>query len=186
MARTKLRRLFDTRLESFVDAEAVRGRARVDELREAYPSASSREIAQHLISAKKTLAATFGGVTGVFGLITIPVDLAGMLYMELALLVEIAIAYRVPVKTPSAKEELLELFRYVNGVSPAGRSAPRIFGDVSRVYFLRRGFTRLSTAVPLVAAPVTAYVNNRHIQRIGEAAIRHYEMLLQKRASSDA
>jgi hypothetical protein len=29
--------------------------------------------------------------------------------------------------------------------------------------------------MPLVAAPITAYLNNQHIQSVGEQAVRFYE-----------
>jgi hypothetical protein len=33
----------------------------------------------------------------------------------------------------------------------------------------------LGKAVPLMAAPITAYLNNQHIQAIGDQAVRFYE-----------
>lgn len=29
--------------------------------------------------------------------------------------------------------------------------------------------------MPLVAAPVSAYLNNQHVQQVGDAAVRHYD-----------
>ena len=29
--------------------------------------------------------------------------------------------------------------------------------------------------MPLVAAPVSAYLNNQHIQQVGDEAVRHYD-----------
>jgi hypothetical protein len=37
------------------------------------------------------------------------------------------------------------------------------------------GLHTLGRAMPLVAAPVTAYFNNQHIQMVGEQAVRFYE-----------
>jgi hypothetical protein len=39
----------------------------------------------------------------------------------------------------------------------------------------RGGLASLGRALPLVAAPVTAYLNNQHIQEVGEQAVRFYE-----------
>jgi len=37
------------------------------------------------------------------------------------------------------------------------------------------GLKAIGRALPLVAAPVSAYLNNQHIQQVGEEAIRFYE-----------
>ena len=39
----------------------------------------------------------------------------------------------------------------------------------------RGGLKGLSRTMPLVAAPISAYLNNQHIQKVGDAAVRHYE-----------
>ena len=52
------------RLEQLYLDELGRARRRVDELRERYPSASSQELTQRLIDAKKTWAGAWGGLAG--------------------------------------------------------------------------------------------------------------------------
>jgi hypothetical protein len=39
----------------------------------------------------------------------------------------------------------------------------------------RGGLETIGKAVPLVAAPISAYLNNQHIQSVGDQAIRHYD-----------
>jgi hypothetical protein len=39
----------------------------------------------------------------------------------------------------------------------------------------RGGLKGLSRAMPLVAAPISAYLNNQHIQQVGDIAVRHYD-----------
>jgi hypothetical protein len=36
------------------------------------------------------------------------------------------------------------------------------------------GLKTFGRAVPLIAAPISAYLNNRHIQEVGDEAMRHY------------
>ena len=38
----------------------------------------------------------------------------------------------------------------------------------------RGGLETFGRALPLVAAPVTAYLNNKNIQEVGEEAVRFY------------
>jgi hypothetical protein len=62
-----------------------------------------------------------------------------------------------------------------NGVGPLQRSGPKVLGKVAAVLAQKGGFTSLGRAMPLVAAPVTAWLNNHHIQMVGEAALRQYD-----------
>jgi hypothetical protein len=50
-----------------------------------------------------------------------------------------------------------------------------VLGKVAGNILEKSGLRGLGRALPLVAAPVGAYLNNRHIQAIGEAAVRHYD-----------
>ena len=43
----------------------------------------------------------------------------------------------------------------------------------------KRGLASLGRVLPVVAAPVTAYLNNKDIQRAGEAAVRFYGTMRQ-------
>lgn len=162
------------RLIAFIDREAVRAKARIDAIERDSPRSSRREISQRLIDSRKATASAVGGVTGIFGFVTIPLDLAGMAYLELALLVDIAVAYGVVLKNRSAKDELLHLFSDTNGFGAASRASPRVAGSVAKALLARGGLKRISTAMPLIAAPISAYLNNHHVQKIGDAAVRHY------------
>jgi hypothetical protein len=171
----ELRRLADVQLDSLLEKEATRARGRVEELGKRYPSAQPREHAQRLIDGKKQLASMVGGVTGVFGVVTVPLDLVGMVYLQLSLLAEIASVFKVNLRSAHARRELLELFGYTNGIGPLQRSTPRVVGSLAAALLARGGLGSLSRAMPLVAAPVSAYLNNQHVQRVGDAAVRHYE-----------
>ncbi len=170
-----LRKLADARLSELIEKEAVRARARVDDLQQRYPSAGPRELAQRLIDSKKSLASMVGGVTGVFGVVTVPLDLVGMVYLQIALLTEVATVFKQPLRSERERTELLDLLGYANGIGPVQRASPRVLGSLAALLLAKGGLTSVARVMPLVAAPISAYLNNQHVQRVGEAAVRHYD-----------
>ncbi len=171
----ELKKLADTSLLDLVENEVPRSRKRVAELEQRYPSAGLKEKAQRLIDEKKGVAGLVGGVSGVFGLVALPADLVVMAWLQLVLLVDLATLYKVNLKSVRARNELLDLFGYTSGVGPVQRSGPKVLGKIAELMLKRGGLETLGRAMPLVAAPVTAYLNNQHIQRVGDHAVRHYE-----------
>jgi hypothetical protein len=170
-----LRKLANTQLSELVEKEAVRARARVDELQQKYPSAGPREISQRLIDQKKSVASLVGGITGVFGLVSVPVDLLGMVYLQLSLLTEVATVFKHPLKSERERQELIDLLGYANGIGPMQRSGPKVLGTVAQLLLAKTSLKGLSRAMPLVAAPISAYLNNQHVQEVGDSAVRHYD-----------
>ena len=170
-----LKGLADARISELVLKELGRSRTRIDALTARYPSASSRELANRLIDNKKGLAGMIGGVSGVFGLASVPADLMVMLWLELVLLVDIATVHKVNLKSERSRTELLDLFGYMNGVGPMQRAGPKVLGKIATVLLERGGLSVVGRAVPLVAAPISAYLNSQHLQKIGDEAVRHYE-----------
>jgi hypothetical protein len=51
---------------------------------------------------------------------------------------------------------------------------PKLLGKLVQRLLSRGGLETLGRAVPIVAAPLTAHLNNRDIQRAGLAAQRFY------------
>lgn len=171
----KLQKLGNTQLSELIEKEAVRARAKVDELQQRYPSAGPRELSQRLIDSKKNVASMVGGITGVFGAVTVPIDLVGMVYLQLSLLTEVATVFKLSLKSERERQELIDLLGYSNGIGPVQRSGPKVMGSLAALLLARGGLKGLSRAMPLVAAPISAYLNNQHIQQVGESAVRHYD-----------
>jgi hypothetical protein len=171
----ELKKLAGAKLSDIVLQEIARSRIRVDELQKRYPSAGAKELAQHLIDGKKALAGMVGGVSGVFGLISVPADLLFMSWLQIILLVDVATVYKVNLKSERARAELLDLFGYANGLGSLRRSSPKVLGGLAARMLAKGGLPALGRAMPLVAAPITAYLNNQHIQSVGEQAVRFYE-----------
>ncbi len=172
---TGLKQLAEARISDIVAREIPRARNRVAELEKRYPSASRRELAQRLIDEKKSTAGMIGGITGIFGVLAVPPDLLVMAYLELTLLVDVATVYKGNLKSVRSRDELMDLFSESHGVGPLTRSAPRALGTFVGLALAQGGLKAVGRTVPLVAAPIAAWLNNRHVQRVGDAAVRHYE-----------
>jgi hypothetical protein len=170
-----LKRLANVRIATLIEKEAARARHKIDGLHEKYPSAQARELAQRLIDDKKQLASMIGGISGVFGVATLPLDLLGMVYLQISLLAEIATLFKVSLKPEREKNELLDLFGEANGIGPVKRASPKLLGSLAAMLLAKGGLKTLGRAMPLVAAPISAYLNNKHIQKIGEEAVRFYD-----------
>lgn len=169
--------------------EIGRARRRVEELRRKHPDDNASAISQRLIEAKKNWATAGGAVSGLFGWITLPADLAFVLALQLSLIMEIATLHKVNLKSERARHEVLEVLGYSNGSDSAHvsmRSAPKVLAQVARRLFAKGGFETLGRAVPVLSAPLAAHLNRRDIERAGEAAERFYgtiRQLTKKRAT---
>jgi uncharacterized protein (DUF697 family) len=172
---SELKKLAGAKLSDLVLQEISRSRQRVTELEKRFPSAGPKELAQHLVEGKKALAGMVGGVSGVFGLISLPADMVFMAWLQIILLVDMATLYKVNLKSERARGDLLDLFGYANGLGPLQRSSPKVLGTLAAKLLAKGGLPTLGRAMPLVAAPITAYLNNQHIQAVGDQAIRFYE-----------
>ena len=181
-----LKRLASLRMEDVVALEAKRARTRMKTLRMRYPSAGPRELGQHAIESTKGLASLSGSVSGVFGLVSVPADLLVMAWLQIRLLDDIATAYGVDLRFRRARTELLGVLGEANGVGPLKRSGPRLLSKVAEALATRGGFASVGRAMPLVAAPITAWLNNHHIQMVGEAALRQYDGFVRAAAKTRA
>ena len=170
------------RLSRLYLGEIGRARRRVEALRVDFPSATTPELVQRLVASKKTWAGTGGAISGLFGWLTLPADLAFVTALQLSLIMEVALLHRINLKSERARAEVLEVLGYSNGadtVNLAARSAPKLVGRVAAALLARSGLKGLGRAVPVLAAPLSAHLNNKDIQRAGEAALRFYGTIRQ-------
>jgi hypothetical protein len=172
--KAELEALASKRLETIILSEIGRARIRIADIERKFPSAKPREIAQRLIDSKKTLATTTGAISGLFGLVSVPADLVAVTYFQIVLLVELATLYQANLKSTRGRDELIDLLGYANGVGPIVRAGPKLLGRVALTLLERGGLPTLGRAFPVIAAPVTAYLNNQSIERVGDEAIRFY------------
>ena len=181
-----VKRLAALRMEDVVGLEAKRARTRVKALQTRYPSAGPRELGHHVIDSAKGLASLSGSISGVFGLVSVPADLVVMAWLQIRMLADIATAYGVDLRFRRARTELLGVLGEANGVGPLQRSGPKVLGKVAAVLAERGGFASVGRVMPLVAAPLTAWLNNHHIQLVGEAALRQYDGFVRASAKTRA
>lgn len=176
-AAKNVRELAFRRLDEIILGEIERARPRVRRLRRRYPEAPERELAQRLMDQKKAWAGTGGMLTGLFGLLAVPADLVLVTYLQISIIVDIAVLHRVNLKSRRGQQEVLEILGRGNGIGPIVRAGPPVLARIVLIILRRRGIPILGRAVPLVAVPVSAYLNNRDIQRVGDEAVRHYGTL---------
>lgn len=173
-----LRRFAEERFAQWILGEIERARERVRDIREQYPSAPLPELAQHLIDEKKKLASTGGAVSGLFGLATLPADLAFISWLQLSLIVDLAVLCGRNLKSPRARQEVLEIFLAASSASrTASRASPKAVVRLTERFFTVRGLRLFGRAVPVVAAPLTVAFNNRDIQKAGDEALRTYSII---------
>jgi hypothetical protein len=170
----ELKKLANERFSTLVLAEIRRARERIAQLERTYPSAGREELARRLIDAKKGIATTAGAVSGLFGLVSVPLDLVFVTYLQVSLLVDVAVLSHVNLKSARAQGELLDLLGYANGAGLLVRAGPKVLGRIAVSLFERGGLPFLGRAVPVVASPLTAYLHNRALRRVGQEALRYY------------
>jgi uncharacterized protein (DUF697 family) len=175
-----IRRFASERFNEWILAELPRARDRVRELRERYPSAPPRELAQRLMDEKKKWATTGGAISGLFGLATLPADLAFVAYLQVSLIVDLAVLNGRNLKSARAREEVLDIFGGANDAANfASRASPKAVARIAERLLSAKGLRLLGRVIPVVAAPVTAALNNRDLQKAGEEAMRYYAVIPQ-------
>jgi hypothetical protein len=174
MTARDIREIAGRRFGDLVVAEIGRSRKHIHELERTYPSAERREIAQRLIDHRKAQAGAEGAISGIFGIFGIPADLVLVTYFQICLAVEIATLFRRDLKSRRAQDELVDVLAYANGMGPATRSGPKVVAEVARALLTRGGLPSVGKAFPIVGGLVTAYLNNRDLQRVGDEAVRFY------------
>ena len=167
----QLKAMANTQLSNLIVAEVGRAKARIAELRRVYPSAPPSELAERLSDAKKTIAGTSGAVSGIFGLASVPLDLVLVAYLQLSVMVDVAVLHGANLKSKRAQDELIDLLNYANGLDPVVRASPRVLGQIAFALLKRGGFSQFGRAIPVVASPVTAWLNNKAIVRACHEAI---------------
>jgi len=76
---------------------------------------------------------------------------------------------------------VFEVLGYSNGADTVNLAGGRDqgAGEGGREGADKRGLAQLGRVVPILASPVVAYLNNRDLQRAGEAAVRFYGTIRQ-------
>jgi len=72
---------------------------------------------------------------------------------------------------------VFEVLGYSNGadtVNLGARAGPKLLARLAEKALTKRGLEQLGRAVPVLASPLVAWLNNRDLQRAGAAALRFH------------
>ena len=144
------------------------------EPRDSVPSAKRDRVAKVMLERWTKVASLEGGITGAFGVIGVPVNFLLVVYFQIALVVSIAEAYGFELEGESGEDALLSVVGRAHGMEDIVRASPRILGAIAKTLLLRHGMSLLGRLVPLVAAPLSAKLNERDMVRIGGEALRRF------------
>jgi hypothetical protein len=172
-----VRRLLEERFEAWLLAELPEARERIRALRERHPSESVRALAARLVAERRRRAATGGAALGLLGWLGLPADVAVVAWLQLGLIVDVAVLCDVNLKSPRGRRALWEAFE-------GARAATRDLTTVAASGRLTMAAERLATrpwlrfagrGLPLVSASVAAVLDQRALRIAGEVALRQFE-----------
>ena len=168
----RLKKYAQTSLAELIRQEKRRAQIHIKIIRYTEPDASSDRLSEIMLSRWTKLASIEGGMTGAAGVLGIPTNLLLFSYCQLAAAVSVAEAYNYSLEGRAGEDAILALLGDVHGINDLVRSGPRVFGALAKTIALRHSLPALGRAIPLVAAPISAKLNERDMRRLGREARR--------------
>lgn len=162
------------RLRDLVEQERGRAQFHLDLIRRSHPQASQDRVAQLILDRWTAVAKVEGGVTGVLGFMGVPLNFLLFTYCQLALVVSIAEAYGIELRGNSGEEALVDVLGRAHGIQDLVQAGPRVLGALAKALFLRYGLGTVGRLVPLLAAPISARMNEVEMRRVGTAAMQRF------------
>lgn len=163
-----------SRLRTLIKTERRRAQWHIDLIKRAEPYASRDRVAHLILDRWRNVATVEGGLTGAFGLAGVPLNLLLFAYCQFAVVVSIAEAYGVALEGEAGEAALLDVIGRAHGIEDLVRSSPRVLGALARALAIKHGLGTLGRMVPMVAAPISARLNRRELQRTGNEALRRF------------
>ncbi len=163
-----------TRLRKLIQHERKRAQWHIDLIKRAEPYASKDRVAHLILDRWRNVATVEGGVTGAFGFAGVPLNLLLFAYCQLAVVVSIAEAYGVALDGEAGEKALLDVIGKAHGIEDLVRASPRVLGALARALAIRHGLGTLGRLVPMVAAPISARLNRKELERTGTEALRRF------------
>ncbi|MBX2812682.1 MAG: EcsC family protein [Myxococcales bacterium] len=162
------------RLRDLIAQERERAQLHIDIVKRSEPGISQDRLARLLLERWTKVAKVEGGLTGMLGLVGVPLNLMLFAYCQLAVMVSIAEAYGIELRGHSGEEALVDVLGRVHGIEDVIRSSPRVLGVLARSLALRHGLGVFGRVIPLLAVPVSVHLNAREMEKVGHAAMRHF------------
>jgi hypothetical protein len=163
-----------TRLRDLIVQERQRAKLHIQFIRQTEPVASNDRVARIMVERWSTVAMVEGGITGAFGLVGVPLNLLLVAYFQLALVVSVAEAYDAGLEGAQGEDAILSVIGRAHGVEDMVRASPRVLGEIAKAIAIRHGLGTLGRLVPLAASPISAKLNQRDMDRIGDEALRRF------------
>lgn len=162
------------RLGQLIEDERKRARFHIGLIRRQDPPPSDDRVAQTVLERWVKAAMVEGGLTGAAGFIGVPLNVVLFTYFQVAMVVSIAEAYGIALDGKAGEEALLRVIGKAHGFDDLVRESPRILGEVAKAIALRHGLSVFGRLIPMVAAPVSAFLNSREMRRTGDEALRRF------------
>ncbi len=162
------------RLRQLIQTERRRAQWHIDLIKKSEPYASKDRVAHLILDRWRSIATVEGGLTGAFGLAGVPVNILLFAYCQLAVVVSIAEAYGVALDGEAGESALLDVIARAHGIEDLVRASPRVLGALARALALKHGLGTLGRMVPMIAAPISASLNRRELERTGNEALRRF------------
>ncbi len=167
------------RLGELIAQERKRAQLHIRLIRQNEPAASNDRVAQVIVDRWVKIATVEGGITGTIGFAGIPLNFMIFAYMQLAMVVSIAEAYQVLLEGESGEEAVVDVIGRAHGVEDVIRAGPRVLGAIAKALALSRGLSTLGRLIPMVAAPISAKLNEREMSKVGREALRRFGNVVQ-------
>jgi hypothetical protein len=166
-------------LRELIAQERKRAKLHIQLIRQGDPTASNDRIAHVMVERWSKVAAVEGGVTGALGLLGVPVNFILFAYFELALIVSVAEAYQVSLEGEQGEDAVLYVLGRVHGIEDLVRAGPRVLGGLAKAIAIKHGLGTLGRLIPMIAAPISAKLNEREMNQVGNEAMRRFGNVVQ-------
>lgn len=161
-------------LRELIDGERKRAQLHISIIRQTEPAASSDRIANVMVDRWCKVAAVEGGLTGALGLFGIPVNFVLFAYFQLALIVSVAEAYAISLDGEPGEDAVLNVLGRAHGIEDVIRASPRVLGAIAKALAIKHGLGSIGRVVPMLAAPISAKLNEREMTMVGAEAMRRF------------
>jgi hypothetical protein len=167
------------KLRDLIANERKRAQLHIQLIRQTEPGASNDRIAHVIVDRWRKVATVEGGITGALGILGVPLNFLLFAYFQLALIVSVAEAYQVKLEGEQGEDAVLYVLGRVHGIEDLVRAGPRVLGALAKALAIKHGLGTLGRLVPMIAAPISAKLNEREMSQVGNEAMRRFGNVIQ-------
>ncbi len=176
---TRVKDVARKNLRDLIVQEQKRAQLHIQLIRQRDPAASNDRIANVIIDRWTKVATVEGGITGALGVLGVPVNLILFAYFQLALIVSVAESYQFPLDGEQGEDAVLYILGRVHGIEDLVQAGPRVLGSLAKALAIKHGLGTLGRLVPMLAAPISAKLNEKEMTQVGVEAMRRFGNVVQ-------